>query len=689
MKKYLILWLLAFSSLQIHAQTDSLKTPTIFLTGKNTGKEVILRWAPETPGVWTLSNAHGYQLDRMEFSSQQDFLEAGYQPLSNTPIKPWPMEKWRQPALENDYAALAAEILYGESDYSPDIFRKAEQFKNLLGSALMAAEFSSVAAEGLGLRYVDTDINPDKKYLYRLYSLGASSDYPIDTAYLMISGNEIDANPAVDIAEVKEREGHIEIWWDRAAHEKLFSGYYIEKSTNKKNFQRINQAPFVSSPLPGSSISKSYIIFTDSVENYQPHYYRIIGINTFGEQAPVSKVIKAMGRDRTPPPPPINAKAEQIAPGKMKISWEISGDDKNIKGFLIARGHNPEVKPVTITTEPLKPKARSFIDETYDELQNNWYFIGVMDTANNANVTLPIYGNVVDTIPPAVPANIKGKIDTTGVVTLSWNLNRERDLQGYAIFFTNQNDHVYARVNQQVFQDTVFYDTLSVNVLTEEIYYKVVAIDANFNHSDFSNPIKLMKPDVVPPVAPVFTNYKVSEKGISLTWAQSSSADVNNHMLYRKLSDTDAWQVVFKTDSIKRYQSYLDTNLTLNESYNYKIIAVDDAGLSSDVSYELTLRAIDFKERPAVKKFNAKLSGKETKQVDLSWAYPVEGDFYFRIYRAVDGGGFSPLDKIQKGQLSFKDQEVRANKKYEYAIKVVYKDGKESGFGPIASVTIN
>lgn len=672
------------------AQSPSSEIPGIRLTGKNTGNGVLLRWVPETPGAWSLSRAHGYQLDRMAFTGEEDFHEVGFQPLTPAPIKPWPLEKWEPLAMEDNYAAIAAEMYYGEKGVMPaNIFEQADKFENIFSTALLAAEFSFPTAVASGLGYHDEDIQPGMKYLYRIVSLGNSPEYPIDTAYFLIDGSAQDKEPKVVIHELLEKEGHVELRWDREAHEQVFSAYFIERSRDGRNFERLNQAPYLDAPSEQSETSQTYISYADSVQNYERHYYRVIGVTPFGELSEPSNVVAGMARDRTPPAAPSAISAEQVSPSQMRISWEYPdsvADD--LVGFMLARSSDPQGAAVPLTGEALAPDVRSFVDESFNPLENNWYFLAAVDTANNASVSMPVYGGVVDSIPPSPPVNLQGTIDTTGVVTVTWDLGPEEDIMGYMVFSTNQADHTYANLSNRPLMDTVFTDTLNLKVLTKEIFYKVVAVDAYYNHSGFSGVLRLVKPDLVPPVAPVFTTYKVSEEGISLTWAQSSSADVVSHQLYRREAGAEEWQVLQEFDSLATYDQYMDTALERGQRYEYKIEATDDAGLVSPVSYVLSLKAIDFSQKPAVGNVNA-LWNEENGQVLVSWTYPVEGEYSFKVYRAVNGGPFSLLEDLPAESGSVVDHQVRSGRQYEYAVKAVFNDGRSSPFGDIARVQVS
>jgi len=66
------------------------------------------------------------------------------------------------------------------------------------------------------------------------------------------------------------------------------------------NFERINEKPYIQGVGEGLTAGK-YMSFIDKVENYQLHYYRLIGIDAFGDLSLPSYPVLAQGKDRTPP----------------------------------------------------------------------------------------------------------------------------------------------------------------------------------------------------------------------------------------------------------------------------------------------------------------------------------------------------------------------------------------------------
>ena len=694
-KSYILLFVLLVSYTGMKAQQDSTNVieHTLYLTGKSAGDKIILRWAPNGPGVWSMSNLSGYMIERLAFKDSTDILSAPFKLLTPDTLKPWPLDDWEPIANEasgDQYAAIAAQTIYGKRTETEKpieettYLAKAREFGNLFSAAMLSAEYSRNAAIASALRFEDSDIDTTMNYVYRIYSLASSDDFPIDTAYVIIDAGNIELLLPVE-CKVVEGEKVIYLQWDRN-WENFYSGWFIERSEDGRNYTALNTIPYLDSPYDKLGKKTDMVTFIDSVpENYKPYWYRVTGINTYSEKSPDGIPVKAMGRDITPPSPPANIVAKQIAPGKMQITWEYDGDMTDLEGFLIGRSEGVRGEQQPLTPEKLAPDTRVFYDSTYDELVDNWYLIYAMDTAGNASVGFPQYGTIVDSIPPNPPIGLTGSIDTNGVVTVHWNIAEERDVLGYMVYYSNQEDHVYAAVNNDLLQDTLFTDTINIKVLTENIYYKITAVDATRNYSKFSEVLVLKKPDLIPPVSPIFTDYKVTKDGIKLTYAQSSSHDVVRHYLYRKDRNGDVWELIYETDERKTYDRFTDTTTTPGTLYEYKVIAEDDDGNKSDWIFRLTLRAIDFSKVTGVKYLEAFLN-KEKNNVRLDWSYPKEGDFKFALYRAIDGGGFN-MYKSFEGHIRSFSENVKTDHIYEYTIKVVYPSGKKSGFCPVKVVS--
>ncbi len=651
----------------------------IQLSARYYGDSIVLRWAVDKSSAWRALNEYGYIVERLTLDADNRVSE-DFKRLTDAPVKPWTYEQWGQRInKEDDYAVIAAQTLYGESfDVARITTNKAEQIDNMADEArmrhafaMLSADISVQAANGLGLRLVDKDVKEGNKYIYRVHSIHQNTSFTSDTALFVIGTKEKYNVFAPQPPTALEDEHRVTLDWDK---ENKFSAYLVQRSgDNGKTYVDLTERPYLQLSNKKEDIDK--LSFSDTLPgNYKTYYYRIAGITSFGDVSPWSKPVEAMGVDRTPPEKPRIIKSVVVNDeNNVKITWEIDAISQDMKGFYVGRGSN-----VTGPFTPLHEKAlpngtREYIDKNPVEHKTNYYVVASVDTAKNISQSMPAYVALKDLVPPAKPIGLSGEIDTNGLVKLAWPKGKEPDLNGYRVYYSNRKNSDFHALTG-TFQDTTFTDTINLVTLDELIYYRIVAVDINYNNSEYSDIIELKKPDVVNPVAPVLKKYRVTDSTVYITWATSSSKDVTKQLLYRK--DTkDGWQVYkeFNGD----VNEFTDDKVKKENTYEYKLVAVDDAGLVSEMSKPLVVRVFSTGMKPGVNNFTVKLD-KDSKSVILKWDDDKGCDCSYLIYRSINGNSLQMLASSIGGSKEYVDTDITSKGTYTYAVKVVNKDGDKS-----------
>jgi len=649
---------------------------SLALIVKTDSKSIKLRWAPTTAMHWLHGNTYGYVLERKKLA-----LSEGTQPavgptelLTGDTIKPWPLDQWKVFADNgNDLPLVAAQAIYGEQAVIPsleNIVKADDELQNKYGFALLAADQSQECALASGLYYEDTDIDPNYMYQYTLY-LGLSPSEAADTVVVYSNPNLTDVAAAPEIIEVGEIENSVTLKWLKS-DDSQYTGYFIERSADGGNtFAPLNERAYV---MMESDINRGvpYVVFQDSLtKNYEPYTYRVRGIDAFAELGPWSEYVVAMGRDKTATAPPRDIETEQTINNGAKITWTwvAENNEKDLAGFDIYHSNDPQGYFQKRNTQLLPKGSREYTDDSIVPIESNYYYVAAVDTAGNVSKSLRRYVLLIDSIAPAAPTGLEANIDSSGIIKLSWDLGTEIDLTSYQVYFSNDKDEVFTNRSKDYVRDTTYQDAVTLQTLTEEIYYYVVAFDASFNESDRSEIVTVKKPDIVPPVAAVFANYKNSDNAIFIKFIPSSSADVVALILERRTEGT-AWNELERL--APGTSQYTDTTVEDGEYYEYRLVVVDDSGNKTTSSKNLRLRASGplFLQTPV--NLSAKRKGEK---VELSWEYTDTEDIYFLIYRKV---GDDPLITYQRvdGQREYTDMTI--DKEVQYAVKAVHKNGKES-----------
>ena len=501
-----------------------------------------------------------------------------------------------------------------------------------------------------------------------------------DTAMYMIKPEEYLPLTAPEPPVLIGSEGHISLVWEKQPQ---FSAYYPERSTDGVHFQRLTEKPYMEW-VPRERAGRDSVTLVDSVGvNYKSFYYRLVGINPFAQLTPPSLVVAGMAVDRTPPPAPENVQLENIGEQQVKLSWSNPSLTEPVQGIVIGKTPEPSTPVVRITETLLPPGITEFTDESAWQFGTNFYTIGLVDTAGNIGWTSLMYVVMKDAGAPVQPRGLQGSIDTSGLVKLWWNLGADYDLKGYNLYFANQADHVFVPLADTLITDTVFQYRIDLNNLTERIYFKIKAFDYNLKESAASEILELTKPDIVPPDAPVFDDYKVTENEVYLRWRPASSSDVVAQRLLRRAAGS-TWTTLATLAPEAR--SWTDTLLTAGQSLEYAMLAVDDAGLLSEPSFPVGVKIPASSKKRKVTGLSASWE-EDKKQVQLNWRSDVVCD-HLLIYRADGKNGLELWAKVPGNTSSFSDKPLHSGT-FTYALKPVYLNGGEGFLSETVAVTTN
>jgi len=681
MKKALIQLFFFLMVFNVMGQTQDDTTfvePKIQLNIAYMGDSVIVRWAPNRSDGWIIGMNHGYIVERLELNQQHEPISE-WIPMHNNPLKPYSVSKWKEIFAKDTsdvYAMMAAESLYnrwkGEgADINPqsiaEFILESQDFEDRFAICLLASDFSALAAEGMGWRICDKSIQKDKKYLYSVKCNQLDSlDVTLHHAVKEVNTDNIYA-PKPFITEFEEKEFQVDLKLDRDYHQKRFTAYYFEKSIDNGNhFTRINRSPYVNPLTNQAGIGNlDFIAFVDTIqENYQPAQYRVIGITPFATESLPSKTIIAMGRDKTPPPAPDRSKADTQEDGTMKIEWEYDEPVSDLNGFVIGRSKKPYENFELLFEEPLSAATRSYIDPKPNTMAPNYYTILATDTAGNASMAKAVFGNYIDSIPPDPPFGLEGTIDTNGVVSLKWNIGPEPDLLGYHVYFNNQADHYWGNVSNSLLQDTVFTDTITLKSLTEKIYYRITALDYNYNASNFSQILELQKPDLIPPAPPTLVKWNAMETSIELIYNKSHSKDIVYYQLLRR-DNSNSWDTIQTHNLIDMPSTLSDIDVKSNTQYEYALIAVDDANNSSEIAYGLTAKTRNIQPTGKILSFDTK---QEEKSIMISWVYEGKATDRILVYRKEADMKYKLIKNIRADVMVYRDKYIKKDINYKYRL---------------------
>lgn len=603
--------------------------------------------------------------------------ESGEITVLSADQKPRELNWWKQNFTAKDsLAALVATLLYlpentiqtGEAENS--IQQKADLLNNRFGFIMLTADRDMQVADALGMRLVHNHGKKSGKGIYEFIWNNCPPELNCDTTWIMVDYAETRTQATAPQPELHSKEKCIELSWNLPELTE-FSGFYIYKLNKSGNAVKINPAIVI----PAVAGGRAYYSFRDSVNNYELNTYFIRGVNAFGELSLPSAEVKGMARDFTPPSAAQNLKVEAVADRKLKLQWNRNSESEKVnQRVYLASRIDGDYEPVSEIIEAEINEYKYALPGDFDAA---FFKILSLDTAGNGAWSLPAYGFIPDSIPPSAPKGLRGFIDTNAVVTLSWNPGEERDIIGYRVFYANAADHLFTNLSGKPLADTIFRDTIAKATLTRDIWYRIVAVDKNYNHSEPSIPVKLKRPDHIPPVPAVIKNASVSETGLELSWINSSSEDLAGIRILIRKQGAEIWMEAAKSSKPDIREEYTFSGLEKSSWYEVTIESADSSGHLTLCEKPYAFRTFDRGIRPAPKNLVAERI-KDKKAIELKW----EGDFpsgsRVLIYRkSPDSPGLTKYDLVScTGK--YLDEKITASGNYDYTIKIIYPDGGES-----------
>ncbi|CAN1563766.1 Fibronectin type III [Flavobacteriaceae bacterium] len=643
--------------------------------------KILLRWAPSDNIAWKKLNKYGYQLERYTVTRDNKTLANPEKTVLINILKPEPIENWEKVIEDNDNGAIIAQALYGESfevegaNKLQTIVNLSEENEQRFTYALFAADKDFEMAKKAGLGFEDKTALKNEKYTYRV-----SSNVPIEELEIQYGGVFVGLKEYEDLPKPMDFSAHFTdksamLSWNFKILAHAYGSYYVERSQDKIHFERITNKPYTS--MNQENENNNRIFYVDSIANNQQYNYRIQGISSFGELGPYSEIVSGSGKSILKYVPHLtikNFKDDKTV--TLTFEFDPAGDSE-ITGFELNRSDSDYDNKYTTVVKNIPPKSRTV---TYNKLASTNYFtITAIGKQGSNRTSFPMLVQPVDSIPPAKPLNLKGVIDSLGIVKLTWDPNKEKDLMGYRIYKASNPNEEYSQMTVSPNETNKYQDSVIIKSLNSKVYYKIIAVDTHFNMSPFSEVLIVKKPDVIPPTSPIFTNYEIKDGMVSLEWINSQSEDVVSHQLYRKENEQKDWQLILDTkDKPERYQ---DKSITEGGTYRYAIYAKDESNLVSNPSPEIAVLVPASSVMPAIKSFYAQANtttNTTTNSIDLSWEYKATGVESFEIYKATAEEPMQLMQMVTAQTKKISDPSITINTTYKYAIRALFSDGRVS-----------
>ncbi len=627
--------------------------------------KISLRWNVSNYNKMEYLATNGVVIDRLILDANKKETKT-WERITGAPIKVLSKEillagmKNKDTGMAVIYKCIYDKTNYPKVNFVEDAQNQDMDAQNRFFILALFASKSPKTAEDAGLGYEDViNVDSTKSYVYRISMAG--DDKSIAAAFVYVYGKTLNEKKNFEGVRAEGKDRVITLSW-KASSVDDYNGFWIERSKNNDNYERLNKTLYV----PSFDTARNTQFYTDSVINYTSYTYRVAALNSFGELTYSNITDKTMAKDLTAPEAPF-MKAE-LKKEMITIKWN-KPFNKDLAGYYILYGKKDNGTDSLLTKEMIKPSTTEYSFKKPDNFKSAYYRVMAFDTAKNYSFSNSSYVFVVDNTPPIAPLGLQGKINEKGLATISWQVDTTDAIMGYKVFFANQENHEFTAISNIV-DVNQFVDTVQLKTLTKYVFYKIVAVDQNYNHSGFSQVLKLKRPLKTPPVEPVILDYKITNAQIQFNWTDIANEDLLHYKVMRRAAGEKNWNLLTTTKNI----TYIDSTAGENKEWEYSIIAVDNTKLESTPSFALGVKNGSKPKIENVKPFKSVIN-KEKNEVVLQWTksnYAVNRTI---IYKKVKDDYIS-ITSVKADKLEYAIPKKDATEKF--AIKFFYADGKES-----------
>ena len=626
------------------------------LLAKPQGDRILLKAAPTSLQSWEGWKYHGMELERRESGSGN-----GFEPLLDTRLTPPEASELRSSNADTEIADAIIHLLEESRSISAptSIKQMVEADKKMRythGFYLLLSSMDPEASRLSGFQ-LETQFLPGK-YDYRI----AIPELAIDTV-ITVNHTTLATRASGPQLNAAESHGAVILHWDHQPFFRTVLAYDVERRVNNGEWKKLNRSSIVHTRNNVEETAFTYLMqHVDSVENYVPHEYRLISRDYFGERIEPSGIISAQAVDRKAPGTVHSTEAKLEDDASAALSWLFKGDSLDLDAFFVLRSEDGVTGEYTkIHDNPLPADARSYRDTTIDLSKSYYYRIMNADTARNFSLSDPEYLLIPDTIPPPSPQKLGARIDSSGTVLLTWKQSEANDIKGYKIFRGDRVDFDYVQVSKGAIASNGFLDSLNLKSMDPHVFYYVIAMDQNYNHSGPSDTLKVNRPDILPPSAPVLHTMRQEDDMITLEWHPTPAPDLDKYLIE---SETEqGWQPV---DSVSREASSAELNPgNFREITSFRVIAVDVHGLRSEAVN--TKRYIPLKQGASGPDAPTLIFDEEDQRVRLTWGQQDQ-PHQVLIYRGTDNDSVRLYRSTQGTADAFEDLSVDSGTTYRYQI---------------------
>ncbi|MCB9462761.1 MAG: fibronectin type III domain-containing protein [Candidatus Eisenbacteria bacterium] len=400
------------------------------------------------------------------------------------------------------------------------------------------------------------------------------------------------------------------------------------------------------------------------------------------------------------PTPVVLGAPQSSTPTEITLSWSQTPDAIRFSNYRVYRGTSANVytNPARrLLTEIFSIAQTTYTDTDLDPSQTYYYVVEVRDDFGNGVPSNEVSGRTLTNTPPdAVVLDTPTEVSEDAIV-LNFSRSFAEDFAEYRVFRSLQADVVNdseRRLLTRITNAATTSYTDRTELEQNRTYYYVVVVADEFGATAASNVINATTPDRLPTPVDLSEPSSVGETSVLLSWTTNDELDFERYEVRRSgtagVSETSS---LIASISDSDVSSYLDTGLTENTEYFYRVFVVDRGG-NRNGSGEIQILTGNADPSAVVLAAPSEQQGAQTPSVVLSWGRSSAHDFErYRIFRDTSPGVSTASTAVRSildpSVTSFTDRDLDDNTKYYYRVFVEDDAGGATGSNEQSITTDN
>ena len=517
--------------------------------------------------------------------------------------------------------------------------------------------------------FVDTSVELLTTYFYAVRALDQADNAGPRSQPVSVTtkGFAIPRNVRATAGEQK-----ITLTWTANTEPEL-TGYEILRFTDPKD------------ETPDKTFSSVLTTYVDTpVTADQPFIYRVRAVGTANVKSELSAPISAQATEPAPVlAAPRNVQARSGI-GHITLTWSAN-TEAELTGYRVMRYTDPAQTEAEATFATVQT---TYVDSPLVSGQTYVYRVQAVGI-NNEESERSLYASATvsdDQSAPGAPSDLIVSLDEANFqrVMLSWtaptrdsNNNELTGLASFEIYRSRDNNTSFALI-ATVSSDQVSYEDTSVELLTR-YFYAVRAVDQNSNAGPRSQSVSVTTKGFA---IPRNLQATAGELEITLTWAANTEPELTG---YEILRFTDPTQATPERTFPSVLTTYVDTTVTSDHPYVYRVRAVGPSNVKSELSAPVFAQAT----APVLATPRNVQARGGIGHITITWSANTETELAgYRVMRYTDPAQTEADATFMTVQTTYVDSPLVSGQTYVYRVQAVGTNNAESETSLYASATV-